>query len=279
MENIEFDVADKAKVSSLKLVLLILSMPLAVFSVGLLSRIAPNLYHWIPNKTKGLVTETLILYLVMYFLFVYVMIIKNQKYKLANLGLNKTKLIKGIIFTLILYVVLQVYSALESYLTFGKFSVNKAMADWVLVAGYYLELIFGVGLFEEVVFRGFLISQMFMRLKSKKSKTAKMFLALIISQFLFSIVHIPIRIANGVNYISILISLGTIFVIGMVFAILYVLTENLFICIGVHAIWDAAMNNVITIYNSSYAFVIVGLFVFVTMYVKVINLKNKKRVC
>jgi membrane protease YdiL (CAAX protease family) len=208
-------------------------------------------------------------------IIIYFVLIRLSRYKPLELGLNKSKIKNGIILTIALFMLLQVYGALYSYFSSGKLSVNEMMKESTQVSGYYLAMVFGVALFEEVIFRGFLIPQVFVRLKSGKDESRRMFLALIISQVLFSVIHIPIRLSNGVNFSALIVSLAAIFVLGIVFALLYMFTDNLFIAIGVHAVWDASQNNLATFHSSQYAFVVVGLFAFILMYFTA--LKNKKK--
>lgn len=274
MGSIKLDPSKFSKVSNLKLVLVILGIPFAVLLVGVLTKVAPDAYYWVFKNTNGLISPTLTLYLIMYFIIVHLMLIKGSKITLVQLGVEKSKLKAGIIVTLGLFLILQFYGVLYSYLTLGKLVVNEAMVEWVAVIGYYLELIFGVAVFEEIIFRGFLIPQVFIRLKARENNASRMFLTLGISQFLFAIVHVPIRLANGMSLIDAILNLGTIFIIGIIIAFVYLLTENIFIAMGVHSIWNASLNNSISIFSSKYAFVVVIFFVFIMMYLKATGNRN-----
>ncbi|MCM0649146.1 CPBP family intramembrane metalloprotease [Clostridium swellfunianum] len=275
MENIKVDLSRGIKISNLELVILIGCIPTALIPVVLLSRFAPGLYNWSYNITKGLINQTLILYLLLSFIFIYLILYKSSKFRPIDIGLKKGKLKDGIIITVILFILLQVYGVVYSYFCFGELTMNEVMYKGTIVAGYYISMIFGVAFFEEVLFRGVLIPQIFIRLKSDKSKNKIMFMALFISQALFSVMHIPIRLINGVGFTDLMISLASIFIIGIVFAFIYLLTDNLFIAIGVHALWDISQNNAATFYNSKYAFIVVGVFAFAIMYVSVV--RNSKR--
>lgn len=277
MENIKLDFSKSPKVSNLKIVLVILGIPIAVLSVLALGKFVPSLYNWLPNITGRFITQTLVTYLILYLVFIYLLLIKGSKIKPIELGLDKSKLKSGILLTLALFLILQLYGALYSYFVFGKLIVAQGMTKWTAVAGNYIALFFGVALFEEVVFRGFLIPQVFIRLNSNKTKRSKMILALVISQVLFSLVHIPIRLVNGIDIVTLIISLCALFIIGVVFAFIYLLTENLFLAMGVHALWDIANGNAASIFSSNYTVIIIGLFALLLIYIKATGGKRKSK--
>lgn len=201
------------------------------------------------------------------------MLIRNSKLSLKELGLEKSKLRNGVVVNISLFLILQLYGLLYSYFTLGKFVISEGFTEWTIIVGSYLQYIFGVALFEEVAFRGFLIPQVFIRLKSNGS--FRMLVTLIISQFLFSIVHIPIRLVSGVNFLELVMSLVSVFVIGLIFSFIYLLTENLFIAMGIHAIWDLTMNNAISIFTSKYAIIVILIFSFMLLYISVTRNRSK----
>lgn len=273
MTGIKMDFTSIPKVSNFKLVLTILGIPIALIPVWLMTTFAKNLYFWIPNHTAQLITPTLILYLLLYFVFIYLILIKNCKLSFKEIGLEKKKLKAGILVSIFLFFLLQIYGVLYSFLAFKKLTVNEVFIQWTVVVGYYIELVLGVALFEEVIFRGFLIPQIFIRLKSNKN--SRMVITLVISQILFSVVHIPVRIVNGIDFTTLIISLTALFAIGLMFSFIFLLTENLFIAMGGHVIWDAANNSAATICTSNYAVIAVLLIAFILMYISVV--RNKKR--
>lgn len=273
MTGIKMDFINVPKVSNFKLALTILGIPIALIPVWLMTKFAKNLYFWISNHTARLITPTLILYLALYFVFIFLILIKNSKLSLKEIGLEKKKLKTGVFVSILFFFLLQIYGVLYSFFAFNKLAVNEVFTQWTVVVGYYTELVLGVALFEEVVFRGFLIPQIFLRLKSNKN--SRMVMTLVISQILFSIVHIPVRIVNGIDFTTLMISLAALFVVGLMFSFIYLLTENLFIAMGFHVIWDAANNSAATIYKSNYTVIIVLFFAFILMYISAV--RNKKR--
>lgn len=96
--------------------------------------------------------------------------------------------------------------------------------------------LFGNALQEEISFRGFLFAQLVHLFKSVRSKGARIALALLISQSIFALMHIPIRVFTGMSPLTMVYSLLTLFFYGTVFALIYCRTGNLFVAIGIHTL-------------------------------------------
>jgi membrane protease YdiL (CAAX protease family) len=275
MEKIKLEQDNISKVSNLKFFILAVGMPIAMLPILFLVKLAPSTYFWVTTATKGLITHTLLNYLVMYFIFIYLILIKASHIEPIKLGLDKKKLSQGILTAAVLLILLQLFGAIYSYAAFGKLTLNEVMKNWTAVIGYYIELFAGVALFEEVVYRGFLIPQIFIRLKVKRSKASKIAITLALSQVIFAVVHLPVRIASGMSFGEAVITLVYVFFIGIVFAFTYLLTDNLYIAMAIHALWDASVNNLATMFSSQCSAVIIALFAFILMYIKAAGNKKK----
>lgn len=89
-----------------------------------------------------------------------------------------------------------------------------------------------VGITEEAVFRGFLLNTFSKRMKEGT--------ALVVSSFLFVLIHFPIWYTNGLfgSMTDVLRSSLSIFVLGIVFGITFVKEENLIAPIVLHMAWN-----------------------------------------
>ena len=105
-----------------------------------------------------------------------------------------------------------------------------------VMIGAFSAQLFGNALQEEISFRGFLFVQLVYLFKSVKNEGARIALALLISQSIFALMHIPIRVFTGMPPLTMLYSLLTLFFYGTVFALIYCRTGNLFVAVGIHTL-------------------------------------------
>ncbi|MCL2421336.1 MAG: CPBP family intramembrane metalloprotease [Defluviitaleaceae bacterium] len=92
------------------------------------------------------------------------------------------------------------------------------------------EPIIFVGITEELVFRGFLLNAFLKKVEPVK--------AVIASETLFALIHVPIWIYRGFDVVTILVSLVSVFVIGALFAFSFIKTKNIWVPIVLHMAWN-----------------------------------------
>lgn len=137
----------------------------------------------------------------------------------------------------------------HSSLTFN----NDIFTNSNVVFGGFLGQIFGNALLEEVLFRGFLLVQIYLllnKVKKVKNNTSRIVYAMLISQSIFAAIHIPNRIYSGLVGMDFVYDFIVLVILGVIFSLLYVLTKNLFFVIGVHSL----MNVQIMFWNSSFTY-------------------------
>jgi|GEM_PF-946032 len=205
---------------------------LVVFKSGFLESV--------PRLTFGLINETLIVNIFSVVVFIFIIILKCGKLCFFDLGLKKNKLFIAIIAILTLWIFIQLLNAITTLTMSGKLIINS---DWnkygaSIMLGNFIAQIFGNCLFEELAFRGFLLIQICKKFKGEKSK---FFACVVGSQLIFALIHIPNRISSGMNVVNILISLIVVLIIGVLFAITYLVTDNIFLVIGIHALWNTPL--------------------------------------
>ena len=89
------------------------------------------------------------------------------------------------------------------------------------------------------MYRAFLLPQLakkFTRLSGSGSPRTAFLFALLTSQTVFTLVHVPGRLAGGVEVGDLPVFLAAPFVLGVLFALVYARTGNLFVTIGLHAL-------------------------------------------
>ena len=162
----------------------------------------------------------------------------------GDLGLRSTHLALalGVTFALWLGV-----NLLQMAYALGKHIPVAVNPDWEKLGaprmlGILLGQILGNALFEEIMFRGFLFQQMRLRLlrAGRKPMTALM-LGLGISQAIFAAIHVPLRLESGMALSALPTELALLFMLGILLALLYWRTGNLFVAVGIHALSNAPL--------------------------------------
>lgn len=93
---------------------------------------------------------------------------------------------------------------------------------------------FSVGLFEEMVFRGFILVILLQRFQ--KTKTG-IFQAIMVSSAIFGSMHL-LNIFTGASFGPTILQVGYSFLTGLMWSVVFVATRNLWTTIGLHAIYN-----------------------------------------
>ncbi|CAH2716325.1 hypothetical protein BACCIP111895_03510 [Neobacillus rhizosphaerae] len=199
-----------------------------------------NIIQPISELTLGLVNQTLIVNVVSLILFVFILIIKYGRLTFFDIGLKGNRLLSAVTAVSIIWIAMQLINIVIGIIILGKPIIYEGWNQYGAskMFGSFIGQLFGNSLFEEIVFRGFLLVQICKKLKSKKGQLLS---GICVSQFLFALIHIPNRILGGMNIFEIVTSLIILFMIGIFFAIVYLLTDNLFFVIGIHTIWNTPL--------------------------------------
>lgn len=209
-------------------------------------------YYPLAKLTNGWVDATLSGSLITLFLEVILFLLIIAKVPSREMGLRKEKLLPGLIGFLLFWFALHIadllinfFAGFGSYISFNELITEEPNA----IFGSLFGQLFGNALLEEVIFRGFLFVQLFLLFKRFNAPILRICAALLSSQIIFALIHIPNRIYSGnyagMDYVTDFIQL---IYMGIVFCLLYWLTRNLFFVVGVHS-----LNNVkLLIWNSHY---------------------------
>ncbi|HOK43636.1 MAG TPA: type II CAAX endopeptidase family protein [Thermoclostridium caenicola] len=214
-------------------VLLSTLINLVIFPSGILSVFR--------QMTFGIINETLLANLLMIAVLVCLLIIRLGRLSWADLGIKRNRLAAGIAATLTLWLAKEIINVVASILLTGNiiWSGNWQVYGVPVLIGALLGQVFGNALFEEITFRGFLVPQISKKIPAGKWRTA---IAVLISQTLFGLIHIPNRLYSGVAPDQMLISILLPAVLGVFLSLIYIVTDNLFFAIGVHVLNNIPMN-------------------------------------
>lgn len=157
-----------------------------------------------------------------------------------DVGLIPADLRNGVVFTIVSFVLIQAGVAAASLAT-GAGLVN-GWADYGIRVTVTLLVaqLFGNALLEEIAFRGFLLPQFYLKLRRRG--VWALVLAAMGSQALFALAHVPNRLwVTGAAPAELPGHLLMLFAMGLWFALVYLLTGNLFAAVGLHAIVNVPM--------------------------------------
>lgn len=190
--------------------------------------------------TGGLVQSTLIVNLAE-FLIIVGIILTVGGLRAGDLGLRRESIPGAVVTVAGCWVLVQVAGALWSLNRYGTLVLADLWQQAVVAAilGAFLAQVFGNALFEETLYRGFLLPQFFIKLRAAwlgRHPELRLAAALLISQSIFALLHIPNRIYQGIPPSAWIPGLVTLLGMGVLYAFVYLRTQNLFIAVGLHAL-------------------------------------------
>ena len=223
-------------VSLALLVLLLLFVATDRFFVGI--------FLPIQRATGGLITLTFLNYLVLFLVIGAGLLSGVAKLKPREVGLRLPDLPPGIVVTALTWITMQLVALVLNLAAFGRVMLDRSWLVPLGTTSMLGTLLFGQflgnALFEEVTFRGFLLPQCYFQLRSLEPRPRiRVLVALLVSQLLFALYHIPVMLSNGVSPIQLPLALLPILLIGLLLAVVYLRTGNLFLAVGLHALNDS----------------------------------------
>ena len=192
-----------------------------------------NLFTPMARATEGLIDSTLqanLLNIAVFCLFVFAW----GKLRPSDVGLKWDKLGQAVALTALLWMLTQGVVLLLNWIN-GDIHLDPAWAERGVtpMLGALLGQLLGNALFEEVQYRGFYLSQFYLKIKSKRGRLARAILAML---GLFILSHIPNRIFSGYQLADLPLDFLLLSIWGLFFTGIYLLSGNLFLAVGVHAL-------------------------------------------
>lgn len=195
------------------------------------------------DATAGLVNRTLLGNALPLALVVGLLIFRLGDLRARDIGLVWSRIPLGITVTASIWLLVQGIQAVSAQLLNGTVEPAAKWSEWGItpVLGALIGQLLGNALYEELVYRGFLFAQILLQLRRRWPTSAyrPLVAASLTSQALFAARHIPSALAEGMPAIDMALDLLRLIVLGILLALLYVRTANLFIVIGVHTLMNA----------------------------------------
>jgi hypothetical protein len=192
--------------------------------------------------TSGLVQPTLPASLLALALAGGLGILLAARLRPADVGWRRRTLGPALAFTVAAWVGMQLLLIVATLVVGGRLGLASIWSHPgpSATAGNLVAQLFGNALAEETVFRGFLLPQLVRKAEHRWGPGRRALVAgVVVSQALFALVHVPSRLLQGFGPGALALNLVVLFVIGVLFAAVYLVTDNLFIVVGLHALIDA----------------------------------------
>jgi membrane protease YdiL (CAAX protease family) len=99
----------------------------------------------------------------------------------------------------------------------------------------------GNALAEETLFRGYLLPQLYLRLARVERKGVALAVTLSVTLILSAALHVPRYVMEGATGSALIEAMIFVLWFGLALSFAYLVTHNLFVCIGLHAVWNARL--------------------------------------
>ena len=204
----------------------------------------------IEERTHFIIQDSLLIYFIKIIIVIVVIILILGKLKPKDIGIEKKKVIPAIIIVCCIWLFYQIIGLIYTIsiyrgLVFDQFILEQG---WNVIVGQITAQIFGCGPYEEIIYRSFFITQIYLLFRKKEEKQNKiskkaLIISLVITQIFFALIHIPDRIWENQPLEEYWMDMFSLFMYGLVFALLYLRTNNILIVAGIHALlnWTVSL--------------------------------------
>ncbi len=193
-----------------------------LFSIGFFRPLSEATDHFIqPTLVSNLISLTV-------FSFV---IFRWGRLDLSSVMVTKQKLGTGLKWGFVAWLIGQAMVAANAYVG-GEVTLDKHLN---IKTGRLIGQLFGNAALEELLYRGLFILQFYLIFNTKMSHRKAVILSVVLSQLIFAVIHIPNRLLVHKTD-DLLADQIRLFVMGVLFAIMFIRTANLPFLIIVHSL-------------------------------------------
>ncbi|PIE99528.1 MAG: hypothetical protein CR961_00385 [Polaribacter sp.] len=256
------------KLNKKVLLVIIVLLPLNLILWNLL--FIKKTFTFITDLSNGLINPTFIAGLFSLFLYLFFGVVIGGL-RIKDFLLDKEKIKKGLLMIFVLWGIGNLLGAFLSFFQTG----NLVFVDKITYhIGNFMGQLFGNALAEEVLFRGILLTQFYLILRTKFKNKKSVLWALITSQLIFSLNHIPNRIIlEQTEYL--IFDLIKLFVVGVIISLMFMKTQNLVYVVSVHSL----LNSPLCLFKADQSFIILAILVLsiiITIFWYKIGMKKEK---
>jgi uncharacterized protein len=206
---------------------------------------AGNTFRPLASATGGLFTGGLLVNAALIVVLVGGVILRRGSLRPYDVGLVPSRIPAALGSVALIWGIAQAIHALIGVLNGNGI---RPADEWMLMGvgamiGMLITQILGNALFEEIAYRGFLFPQLFLysaRLPSLSQRPyVRLACAGIVAQCFFALAHIPNRMYLGMQIGDLPGDLLMLIALGVLYTLIYVKTDNLFLVVGIHALGNA----------------------------------------
>jgi len=144
--------------------------------------------------------------------------------------LIKTNKLRNFILLIIPAIIISIHNFPISASIFGRVTIEFLPIPFVL----FLVECFSISFFEEIIFRGILLGIFLLQFKDSRFGVLK---SIILSSLIFGLSHL-FNIFSGTSMLDVLLQVLYTFLISIVWAIIYIRTNNIWIIIFLHTLFN-----------------------------------------
>lgn len=186
--------------------------------------------------SRGLIEFTLAAGLSAFVVIVVLVIRVWGRVPFAAIGLSTRGLGTAIVATVTLWLSVQVVSLLALVVGGVPFELGVTERTSAEAAGALIAQLAGNALFEEAVYRGYLVPRAVDLARMRWRPLPALVIGIAGSQLVFALKHIPQRLDAGVVGVELVGHLAMLWCVGVAMTLLYARTRNLWLAVGTHAL-------------------------------------------
>ncbi len=186
----------------------------------------------------GLINSTLVANLLLLAVVVVGLLFGLGRLRPSDVGLYRQQIVPALLGGMTIWVGFQLVALVVALIS-GSVAMSSLWRGEgnAAIAGQLISELFGNSLVEEIVFRGFFFVQLLLRFGRFSRKWVGLTLALVVSQAVFALLHIPNRLwVNDMTLPDTLVDITNVFIIGLILALVYWRTRNLLLVVTIHAL-------------------------------------------
>lgn len=191
--------------------------------------------------TEGIVDSLFVLSLIKVAFVGFGVMFWIGQFRGRHLGLGWGKFKTGVLATFFIWAMLQLIIVAYDMITaseLGYFSNWQGTGSINIIGGFILYAV-GKAFFDELTYRGLLLPQLHLKCQRYLKLDPRIILgiAIIISQTIYLIIQLPLISLFTSTSISSAMTFTSLFFLSIISSLIYLRTKNLYITIGLHAIW------------------------------------------
>ena len=159
-----------------------------------------------------------------------------------DFGLLSSKILPALYWTLSIWIIAQLCVVIVHGV---NFSVVGTWHDepYKPIRYFFFAQLFGNSLIEELMFRAFLIVQLMLLFQRWKgwAKRKSLIIAIIVATFIFAVWHVFGDYNSGKPLLNVALDNIPRFILGVIFAGIFLLSNNILIAVGIHALYNLQM--------------------------------------